>query len=87
MAFLNVFAVIIVVLVFGFFGLVVLKITIVSQAAHDVMLILIGALAGALSIVLNFFFGSSKSSADKNTTINKMLGTDEPKPDKEPNVI
>ena len=73
MRFLNFFALMIVVLVFAFFGLVVLKINAVSQAAHDVMLILIGALAGALSTVLGYYFGSSKSSADKNEVINQML--------------
>lgn len=76
MKFLNTFAVVIVLLVFAFFGVVVMKINTVGQAAHDVMLILIGSLAGALSTVIGYYFGSSKSSSEKTEAMNRMLKTE-----------
>ena len=73
MVFLNLFAVTIVLLVFAFFTMVVLRITSVDQTSRDVMLLLVGALSGSLSTVVGYFFGSSKGSADKNVAIGKMV--------------
>lgn len=72
MRFINFFAVIIVIAVFVFFAIVVLGRFPSDQPAHDVMMILVGALASTLSTVVGYYFGSSKGSADKTDTINKI---------------
>jgi|WetSurMetagenome_2_1015567.scaffolds.fasta_scaffold542584_2 hypothetical protein len=80
MKFLNAFAVIIVLLVLGFFAMVVVNINSVSQTAHDVMLMLIGTLSGVLMTVIGYYFGSSKSSSEKNEVIQRVLAESSARP-------
>lgn len=41
-----------------------------SDSVQDALLILLGVLAGAFSAVVQYFFGSSKGSSDKNELLN-----------------
>jgi len=56
-----------VIIVVGFFS-VLLKL-IDSESNHDITLMIVGALVGAFATIVGFFFGSSKSSEDKNEMI------------------
>jgi ABC-type Mn2+/Zn2+ transport system permease subunit len=51
----------------GFFGCIYLVMKHdVNQSMRDALLILIGSLGAAFGAVVNYYFGSSKGSADKN---------------------
>jgi carbon starvation protein CstA len=85
--FLNFFAVIVVLLIMAFFAMVIFTIQAASPTAQNVMLTLVGTLAGAFMTIVGFYFGSSKSSSEKNDVIGKMLnntstGPGEPDPTK-----
>ncbi len=54
----------------GFF--VVLIYMINSGGYKSELGIILGALVGAFSMVVSYYFGSSKSSSDKNDTINNL---------------
>jgi hypothetical protein len=55
------------VVVIGIFALVyILAFYPVPEANEEALFIVIGALVGAFTSVVGYFFGSSKSSADKN---------------------
>ena len=55
----------------GFFALLYLLIyTAIPEQNKDVLNLVIGALIGSFSTVVGYFFGSSKSSSDKNKLIN-----------------
>jgi hypothetical protein len=55
------------VIVMGFFGsIALLAVLEMPQGSKDAMLILLGALTSQFKDVGSYFFGSSKSSADKN---------------------
>ena len=55
------------VIVMGFFGsIVLLGLFEMPQGSKDALLILLGALTSQFKDVGSYFFGSSKSSADKN---------------------
>lgn len=41
---------------------------------RDIAYMVVGGLTALVSTVVNFFFGSSKSSEDKSLTIDKMAG-------------
>lgn len=73
MKFINLLAVILIVTIFVFFGLVVFKTSVMSQMAHDIVLIVIGALTSSLASVIQYYFGSSQGSAKKNETIDSFL--------------
>jgi drug/metabolite transporter (DMT)-like permease len=64
-----------VVIVIGFFGCIYLVMrNDVDSSMRDALLILIGALGAAFGSVVNYYFGSSKGSADKN----KLLAEKDP---------
>ena len=59
----------------GFFGLIGIMVFIpVPRENHDALMILLGALAGAFTTVVAFYFGSSSSSRIKDETINRIMG-------------
>jgi len=65
----------------GFFGiLAVMMLTDIKIAAEyeKAFGLLIGALISQYTIVVGYFFGSSKGSSDKNATIYKAMGKDKP---------
>ncbi len=45
----------------------------IPDTNRDLLNIAVGALLTKLSIIISYYFGSSKSSADKNEMINKQL--------------
>ncbi len=57
-------------IVLGFFGVIILLLFVdLSDSVQDALLILLGVLAGGFGAVVQYFFGSSKGSADKNDMI------------------
>lgn len=61
----------------GFFGLIYLLIyTEPPPGVRDAMLVLVGAVAGGYSTVLNYYFGSSSGSARKDEL---LAGTQNPR--------
>ena len=59
----------------GFFGAIWLAVRVeVNPSMRDPLLILIGSLGAAFGAVVNYYFGSSKGSADKN----KLLAEKDP---------
>jgi succinate-acetate transporter protein len=83
MKFLNTFAVILVLSIFIFFVVVILRVNSVGQAAHDVMLLIVGGLLGIATSIVQYYYGSSQGSAKKNETIGAMLDKQKP-PDVQP---
>jgi hypothetical protein len=60
------------VIVLGFFGAIaLLNLYEMPLSSKDALLILLGALAGQFKDVGSYFFGSSKSSADKTDMMSK----------------
>ncbi|HEV2378721.1 MAG TPA: hypothetical protein VG206_02880 [Terriglobia bacterium] len=58
----------------GFFGLLYLLIfRSIPAASHDIIIAMVGVLGAAWGAVVNFYFGSSSGSADKNDTIASAL--------------
>jgi drug/metabolite transporter (DMT)-like permease len=63
------------VIVAGFFGCIWLVMKeAVQDGMRDALLILIGSIGAAFGAIVNYYFGSSKGSADKN----KLLADKEP---------
>jgi hypothetical protein len=61
-------------IVLGFFGLLIMLITITVPIDNkDLLNISIGSLLASFSAIVGYYWGSSKSSSDKNTTIDKVL--------------
>jgi len=56
-------------IVIGFFAVTIYLIY--SGSYNDALMLIIGALIGAFSTVVGYFYGSSKSSADKTELLNK----------------
>ena len=50
-------------------ALVLLVTTPIPEANKDVVMVLVGVLASGFTMVLGYFYGSSKGSADKNDII------------------
>lgn len=75
--FLYYLAGIVVVLTFGLFYLIIDNQ--VPPESKDVAYLVLGTLQGALFIILNFFFGSSRGSENKHDLIKKMVSDNEPK--------
>jgi hypothetical protein len=71
--FLNAFAIVVTLLIMAFFVMVVNLIGTANSYAHDVMLTLVGTLSGAFMTIIGFYFGSSKSSSEKNDVIQRAL--------------
>lgn len=66
-------------IVFAFFGAIcLLTFVAMPDSSKDALLILLGALAAQFKDVGGYFFGSSKSSADKNAIIAQKV---EPAPE------
>lgn len=63
-------AVIVVVFSFSFF-LILLKISLVESSRKEIAMFLAGGIFGILNLVIGYFFGSSKGSADKGRFIEK----------------
>ncbi len=62
------------VIVIGFFGLLVTLIFIdISQTAKDTIDVMLGALAGGFITMLNYYYGSSRSSNDKNKILDRII--------------
>jgi len=57
------------VIVIGFF--VVLSILIYQGKSETTLSLVLGALIGAFSMVVSYFYGSSKGSSEKNELLNK----------------
>jgi len=61
------------VIVIGFFALLVILILIVvPEPNKDLLNITVGTLLSSFSMIVGYFFGSSKSSDDKNEIIQKL---------------
>lgn len=63
------------VFIFGFFAFVIsIMIWGIPQelGTKEIILILVGVMAGAITQILNYYFGSSKGSADKNKMLSKI---------------
>ena len=60
----------VIVLVFAV-AIVLLMKSEISQSVKDPLLVLLGVLGASFKDVVGYFFGSSKSSADKNEMLNK----------------
>ena len=56
-------------IVIGFFATTIYLIA--SKANTDALMLILGALIGAFSTVVGYFYGSSKGSADKTELLNK----------------
>ena len=56
-------------IVIGFFATTIYLIA--SKANNDALMLILGALIGAFSTVVGYFYGSSKGSADKTELLNK----------------
>lgn len=46
----------------------------VPDANHDVLLVVIGMLTGSVATIVNYFYGSSKSDARKDTALASLAG-------------
>lgn len=57
-------------IVIGFFATTIYLIT--TKANNDALMLILGALIGAFSTVVGYFYGSSKGSSDKNELLNKQ---------------
>lgn len=53
----------------GFFGITIFLIS--TGKYNDAVMLIIGALIGAFTTVVGYFFGSSKGSADKTELLNQ----------------
>jgi len=59
----------------GFFGVLGLMIFVeIPAAAQDPLMIMLGILGAMVTGVINYYFGSSAGSADKNNTIKTLMG-------------
>lgn len=63
------------IVVLGFFGVLVLLLTqkLSGQATSEVLLVMLGALGQGFGTVLNYWMGSSQSSAAKDETIQEAV--------------
>jgi hypothetical protein len=52
----------------------------IPEGAKETLNIVIGVLAGGVATILNYYFGSSASSRDKDSTISTMAGNQPPPP-------
>lgn len=60
-----------VVMIIGFFG-VLISMMLMDNKFEGAVLTMVGALTGAVLTIINYEWGSSKSSADKNDIIDKI---------------